>query len=148
MKTKQVVANVFRVVLGLFFILDGVIKLTGISKTVLLFERIGWGQWFRSFTGSLVLVGGALILLGRRWAFLGAIMCACTVGTGALLYAFKLHRDATLPAVITVLTIGLAVLAYMRRASDNRVQPTSASLGGTAGRAARRPAEDGGRGRG
>ncbi len=105
----------FRVILGLFFVMDGVIKLTGISKTVQLFERIGWGQWFRYLTGWLVLAGGALILLRLRWTFHGAILCACTVGTGALLYAFNLHRDPTLPTVLTLLTVTLAVLTYSER---------------------------------
>jgi len=115
LKMKRVVVRVFQVVLGLFFVMDGAIKLTGISKTVQLFERIGWGQWFRYFTGWLVLVGGALILLRPRWTFYGAILCACTVGTGALLYAFNLHRDPTLPALITLLTVALAVLTYSKR---------------------------------
>jgi len=115
MKPRRIFLRVFRVLLGLFFVLDGVIKLTGISKTVQLFERIGWGQWFRYLTGSIVLAGGALILLRLRWTFLGAVLCACTVGTGALLYALKLHRDPTLPAAITLLTVTLAVLAYSER---------------------------------
>ncbi len=115
MTAKQIPAHVLRVLLGLFFIADGVIKLTGISKTVLLFERIGWGQWFRYFTGGLVLVGGIMILLRRRWTFAGAILCACSVGTGAALYAFKLHRDPTIPTVLTLLTLMLAVLAYSAR---------------------------------
>jgi hypothetical protein len=107
--------RVLRVVLGLFFVLDGVIKLTGISKSVQLFERFGLGQWFRYFTGSIVLAGGVMILLRLRWTFLGAVMCASTVATGALLYGLKLHRDPTLPAVITFLTVTLAVLAYSER---------------------------------
>ncbi len=115
MKFKNTAMRVFRVIVGLFFVVDGVIKLTGISKTVQLFENIGWGQWFRYFTGSLVLVGGALILMRLRWTFLGAILCGSTVGTGALLYAFKLHRDPTLPGVITILTVMLAVVAYSQR---------------------------------
>ncbi len=115
MKPKTVVLHVLRVVLGLFFVLDGVLKLTGISKTVQLFDRIGWGQWFRYFSGLLVLVGGALILLHTRWTLWGAILCAATVGTGALLYAFNLHRDPTLPTAITLLTVTLAALAYPER---------------------------------
>ena len=43
MKPRRIFLRVFRVILGLFFLLDGVIKLTGISKSVQLFERIGWG---------------------------------------------------------------------------------------------------------
>jgi hypothetical protein len=111
----RIVVHIFRLILGLFFALDGVIKLTGISKTPQLFERIGWGQWFRYFSGSIVLAGGILVLLRLRWTFLGAVLCACTVGTGTLLYAFKLHRDPTLPAVITLLTVMLAILAYPAR---------------------------------
>ncbi len=114
MKLKDILMRVARWVLGLFFIMDGVIKLTGISKTVQLFDKIGWGQWFRYFTGGLVLVGGTLILLRLRWTFLGAILCACTVGTGALLYAFKLHRDPTLPTVLTLLTVALAISSYSK----------------------------------
>ncbi len=112
MTLKNGVVTMGRLLLGLFFVADGVIKLTGISKTVQLFERIGWGQWFRYFTGAVVLVGGVVMLLRLRWTFAGAVACACTVGTGALLYGFKLHRDPTLPTVLTALTAGLAVLAY------------------------------------
>ncbi len=116
MTQTPIVVRLLRILLGLFFLADGVIKLAGISKTVLLFQRIGWGQWFRYFTGALVLVGGALILARLRWTFWGAIMCGCTVGTGALLYAFSLHRDATVPTVLTLLTFVLAGLAYTARA--------------------------------
>ena len=115
MKPQQIVVRALRVILGSFFVLDGVIKLTGISKTVQLFERIGWGQWFRYVSGLLVLAGGALILLRLRWTFLGAVVCSSMVGTGALLYALKLHRDPALPAVLTLLTVTLAVLAYFER---------------------------------
>ncbi len=116
MTLRRGIVRVLRPILGLFFIIDGVIKLTGISETVSLFERFGWGQWFRYFTGLLVLLGGAAVLLRLRGTFYGAVCCAATVGTGALLYAFRLHRDPTLPTAITVITIALAILAYPDRA--------------------------------
>jgi hypothetical protein len=56
MRPRQVVVRILRVILGLFCVIDGVVKLTGISKTVELFERIGWGQWFRYFCASSGLV--------------------------------------------------------------------------------------------
>ncbi len=112
--TKTVV-RVSRIVLGLFFVADGIIKLTGISKTVEMFERIGWGQWFRYFTGALVLFGGIAILARLRWTFYGAVACACSVGAGTLFYIFTLHHDPTLPAVITALTVALAVVTYSAR---------------------------------
>jgi putative oxidoreductase len=123
MTPRRVLVRVFRVIVGLFFVIDGVIKLTGISKTVQLFERIGWGQWFRYLTGWLVLVGGVLILLRLRWTFYGAMVCACTVGTGALLYAFRLHRDPTLPTVITLLTLTLAALTFSDRGAIGAEPP-------------------------
>ncbi len=115
MTVRQVAVRILRPILGLFFVVDGVIKLTGISQTTLMFARIGWGQWFRYFTGLLVLVGGTAILLRLRATFYGALCCAASVGTGALLYALRLHRDPTLPTAITLLTLTLAVLAYPDR---------------------------------
>jgi putative oxidoreductase len=133
MKAKDVAVRVLRWILGLFFVADGLIKLTGISRTVLLFERIGWGQWFRYFSGGLVLVGGLLILLRLRLTFLGSILCGCT---GALLYALKLHRDPTLPATLTLLTVTLAVLTYSHQ------RQLRAAKGGQEGRARGDPAAD------
>ena len=40
MKSKEIALRIFRMILGLFFVADGVIKLTGISHTVELFEKI------------------------------------------------------------------------------------------------------------
>jgi len=44
MTLRDGTVRIGRIVLGLFFVADGVIKLTGVSKTVQLFERIGWGN--------------------------------------------------------------------------------------------------------
>ena len=116
MTLRPVIVRILRPILGVFFMIDGLIKLAGISQTVLLFEHIGWGQWFRYFTGLLVLAGGATILARLRATFYGTLVCAATVGTGALLYAFRLHRDPSLPAAITVLTLALSGLSYPERA--------------------------------
>lgn len=56
-----------------------------------------------------------MILLRLRWTYYGALLCASTVGTGALIFAFNLHRDPALPTVITLLTVTLAVLTYSER---------------------------------
>src|SRR6266850_636759 len=43
-----------------------------------LFEQIGWGQWFRSFTGAMQVAGGLLLL--TRWTLTaGAAMLARTM---------------------------------------------------------------------
>lgn len=43
-----------------------------------LFERIGWGQWFRHFTGAMQITG-ALLMLTPSTLTLGAAMLACTM---------------------------------------------------------------------
>ena len=48
-----------------------------------IFERIGWGQWFRYFTGA-VQITGALLLLTRWTLTIGAVLLACTM-VGAMI---------------------------------------------------------------
>jgi putative oxidoreductase len=43
-----------------------------------IFEQIGWGQWFRSFTGA-VQVTGALLMLTPWTLTIGAFLLACTM---------------------------------------------------------------------
>ncbi len=131
MKPRQIAIRLFRLLLGLFFVADGVIKLTGISSTIEMFDRIGWGQWFRYFTGGIVLLGGLAILARLRWTCYGAVACAATVGAGALFYVFTLHHDPALPALITALTIALAVMTF-RDCRATAARPAAAGVGGVA----------------
>ena len=48
------------------------------GEWVKLFERIGWGQWFRYFTGAMQ-VTGALLMLTPWTLTLGAAMVAWTM---------------------------------------------------------------------
>jgi len=48
------------VVLGLIFLYVGATKLTETGNTVENFAAIGWGQWFRYFTGALDIAGVVL----------------------------------------------------------------------------------------
>src|SRR5215469_7307166 len=50
-KQRSVALWVFRIVLGVLFLTIGIGKLTGTLGTVPYFDAIGWGQWFRYFTG-------------------------------------------------------------------------------------------------
>jgi uncharacterized membrane protein YphA (DoxX/SURF4 family) len=54
-----------KLVLAAFFLFTGGAKLTGLPAMVEVFERVGFGQWFRYLTGILE-VGGAALLFGRR----------------------------------------------------------------------------------
>ena len=60
------------------------------GEWVKLFERIGWGQWFRYFTGAMQ-VSGALLMLTPWTLTLGAAMLACTM-IGAVIVDITVMR--------------------------------------------------------
>ena len=59
-KAHTIVVWVLRVVLGLLFLYVGTTKLAGTGNTMDYFAAIGWGQWFRYFTGALDIAGVGL----------------------------------------------------------------------------------------
>jgi putative oxidoreductase len=66
-----------------------------------IFEQIGFGQWFRYFTGVMQ-VAGAILLLTRSTLTIGAAMLACTM-VGAMFFdIFVAHAVgyAFLPLVL------------------------------------------------
>jgi len=55
-----------------------------------IFERIGWGQWFRYFTGAMQIAGALLMLM--PWTLtLGAAMLACTMAGAVVVDIFVMH---------------------------------------------------------
>src|ERR1700728_770423 len=112
---RAIVSWVLRIILGLAFLLIGVTKLTGTVHSVDYFEAIGWGQWFRYLTGFLDVAGAALLFVSG-YAFYGAIVLICSVGTATAL-SLTVLRDNPFwggsvmllqPLVITLLTVALA----------------------------------------
>ncbi len=85
-------------------------------------SAIGWGQWFRYLTGVLDIAGAALLFV-PRWTCYGAIVLACSVGTGTLISLTVLRGDPTwgssamvsVPLVFTTLAVVLAWLARPHR---------------------------------
>jgi putative oxidoreductase len=73
-----------------------------------IFERIGWGQWFRIFTGSLQ-VAGALLLLTRRTLTIGAALLACTLVGAAFVDIVVMHAVGYAFAPLALLGIVAAV---------------------------------------
>jgi putative oxidoreductase len=66
-----------------------------------IFERIGWGQWFRYFTGA-VQITGALLLLTRWTLTIGAGLLACTMLGAMIVDIVVMHAVgyAFLPLVL------------------------------------------------
>jgi uncharacterized membrane protein YphA (DoxX/SURF4 family) len=117
-KGRKIAIWILKVFLGILFLTIGSAKLTGTLETTWLFAAIGWGQWFRYFTGILDLVG-AVLLFVPRWTCLGALVLVCTVGTAALIYLFLLHHNPMVPLAFTLLAATLAWLTRPHRASNS-----------------------------
>jgi len=103
-----------RVMLAVAFFYFGVAKFFGGSRRIWihLFDTIGFGQWFRIFTG-FVEAGGALLLLVPRGVLPGVVVL-CAAMLGALLtHVFILGIG---PATITVVIL-LALLVGVALAS-------------------------------
>ena len=77
---------ILRAALSLAFVYYGVRKLAGLPEEVAIYEAIGFGQFPRYITGSVEVVGAALLWV-RGWQGIGgALLCATVcIGLTALL---------------------------------------------------------------
>ncbi len=74
-----------------------------------LFAHIGWGQWFRYFTGALQIAGGILMVMPRT-APIGTFILASTMAGAILFHLFVLGDpfSSVIPALLflAIVTIG------------------------------------------
>ncbi len=96
---------------ALIFILLGADKF--VPGWISLFQQIGFGQWFRYFTGVVEIVGGLLVLV--PWTVTaGLALLASTMASAALILVFVVHRPGDSPFSLAFL-IGLTVVWWARR---------------------------------
>jgi putative oxidoreductase len=110
-KARLIITWILRVLLGITFLGIGIEKLTGTIGTIPFFDAIGWGQWFRYFSGALD-TAGALLILVPRWTSLGAFIITCTVGLGTFLCFTKALYNPIFPLVMTLLAATLVWLTW------------------------------------
>jgi putative oxidoreductase len=90
---------------ALFFVLAGADKFSG--GWVKLFQEIGFGQWFRYFTGVVEILGGVLVLI--PWTVTaGLALLACTMACAALILVFVVGRpaDSVFSGVLLIFLVG------------------------------------------
>ena len=97
-----------RVAVALMFISVGWEKFGEHGPWIRIFARIGLGDWFRYFTGTMQ-VGGALLLFVPRLVRLGAAVLACTMIGAIVTNIFILNSglSAIIPAAL------LAAIAFV-----------------------------------
>ena len=101
---------VTQVALAVIFLFSGGSKLVGAPAMVNLFAAIGWGQWFRYFTGAIE-VGASIALMIPSAAPFGAILLVATM-IGATAANLFLGQS---PAAPIVLLLVAAAVAWSRR---------------------------------
>jgi hypothetical protein len=90
-----------RVVVAVLFIFAGNAKFSDRSPWVPIFDQIGFGDWFRYFTGILQVTGAVLVLIPRTIA-IGILMLACTMVGAMTSWIFLLGApfNAVIPAAL------------------------------------------------
>ena len=110
-KAVTITSWVLRLLAAVAFLSAGGAKLAGVPMMVGIFDQIGFGQWFRIFTGAVEVIGGIAILVPATVAF-GAVLLAATM-VGAVLTHLVLIGGSPLPAL--VLFAITATVAWLHR---------------------------------
>ena len=88
-RLEIVKTRLLRVAIGVMFIFIGKSKFAAHSEWIKIFDQIGFGQWFRYFTGCLQMLGGVLVLIPRTFAF-GILIIATTMAGAVAAWIFFL----------------------------------------------------------
>jgi uncharacterized membrane protein/uncharacterized membrane protein YphA (DoxX/SURF4 family) len=104
-----------RVALASIFIVVGFVKIPGSIHPmwVRLFERIGFGQWFRYFTALVEIVGGMLMIVPSATLVSAVLLASAMVGA-LLVHIFVIGVGAQTVVVFALLTGIIAVMWHHR----------------------------------
>jgi putative oxidoreductase len=108
---KSVSLWIVRGLLAFVFLGAGGAKLYGVPVMVEEFGHMGFGQWFRYFTGSLEVLGALLILLPSLAAF-GALLLICIMIGATIMHLLVIGGSAVPALVLLALS---AIVAIARR---------------------------------
>ena len=110
-KVRLITMWILSVLLALAFLGAGGAKLAGAASMVALFDKVGLGQWFRYFTGTLE-VAGAIGLLISRYALYAAILLALVM-VGATIANLTVLGISPAPTVALLVLSG--IIAWLRK---------------------------------
>ncbi|MGA7457021.1 MAG: DoxX family protein [Methyloceanibacter sp.] len=99
-----------KILLAALFLFTGVAKLAGLPAVVDVFERVGFGQWFRYFTALLEL-GGAALLLWPSTTVFGALLLTI-VSVGAFLAQLLILHEDIIHTIVMTLVLGAIVWTH------------------------------------
>lgn len=114
-RRRQIAVWTLRVLLSVAFFYFGISKFAGGSRRmwIRLFDTIGFGQWFRIFTG-FVEAGGGLLLLTPRGVLPGVVLLGAAMSGALLVHVFILGLSTATIAVATLLALLIGVALVSR----------------------------------
>lgn len=121
---KSVALNIsewgLRLFLAIVFVYAGLEKFPSPPDAmwVKVFADIGFGQWFRYFTGIVEVVGGCLVLVPRATAIAVSLL-ACTMVGALLVHVMVVGTGPQTVAVGVLLALLFVVWLVDRRRSAN-----------------------------
>lgn len=104
------ISLILRGLLSIAFIAAGGAKLAGVGMMVETFETIGIGHWFRYVTGSIELIGVAMLWLPNRQVFGASVLGGTMVG--AVLTHWVILGPSSMPAIILGLIAASVIYIY------------------------------------
>lgn len=81
---------------------------------VVFFNEVGFGQWFRYFTGTLEFIGAFLVLFPQT-VQTGLIVLMCTMSGAVLVVIIVLHRPADALVAFALLSGMVSFWLHRRR---------------------------------
>lgn len=103
----------------LAFLAAGGAKLTGVEQSVIMFERIGAGQWLRYLTGILEVIG-AVLVIAPRTAALGSVLLGIVMIGAIVTHLFVIGGSP----MFAIALLGLVMLVghYRRPPIDQEAE--------------------------
>lgn len=102
-----------RLGVAIAFLSIGWSKFEAHSTWIRTFNEIGFGDWFRYFTGAVQMLGAALVLIPRTFRIGIGILASTMIGA-ALIWIFLLHKPGNAPIPLIVLA-ALVVVGLQAR---------------------------------
>jgi putative oxidoreductase len=101
-----------RLGMAIAFLMIGASKFESQSTWIRTFNEIGWGSWFRYFTGALQILGAVLVLIPRT-CVIGIGMLSSTMIGAVLIWIVVLHKpgNAPIPAFVLIPLIVVGIQA-------------------------------------
>ncbi|EJL93210.1 DoxX family protein [Pantoea sp. GM01] len=117
LSARKVFRWTLQILVGLAFIAAAAAKIFSAPPMVEVFDRIGFGQWFRYVVAVIELTGGILLILPRR-ALFGALILSITMLGALLTHALIIGGQWQPAAGLFVLSLLLVWLNALKQEGE------------------------------